>query len=261
MKNPIKLIQASISGSVINAVAARDLYLGLGLSKDQWSRWSMLNIQRNKFFFEDIDFIKLDIMSSVETPNSPVDYALSIEMAKHLAMQAATEKSHEYRTYFIELERNAVSLINSTAIPVGLPDFNNPIESARAWADVKESEQKQLAIVDAQQKSIARKDQYIIASNEASIKSGEITVSEFCKANDLVDIGRNEFYEWMRGQGYVFKNSCEPKQEFVNRGFFTWKPSADPINGEFRYTLRITPRGAVWLAAKYMAFLDAEIIV
>ncbi|MCR3759207.1 ORF6C domain-containing protein [Clostridium felsineum] len=34
-----------------------------------------------------------------------MDFAISIEFAKHIAMMARTEKSHKYRNYFIECEK------------------------------------------------------------------------------------------------------------------------------------------------------------
>ena len=33
-------------------VSARDLYLGLGLDKSNWKRWSNKNIKQNEFFKE-----------------------------------------------------------------------------------------------------------------------------------------------------------------------------------------------------------------
>jgi len=112
--------------------------------------------------------------------------------------------------------------------------------------------------IEHQSHSLVEKDNLITASNEASIKAGEIKVSEFVKSIDIVDLGERQFYQWMREQGYLFQGSREPRQEYVNRGYFTWKPSEERYGGEFRYTLRITPRGKVWLAAKYMAYLDTK---
>ena len=140
--------------------------------------------------------------------------------------------------------------IDKDSEQVKLPE--NFSEALRLAADLQEKNEKQ-------QQQIEHKDQLIIASNEASIKAGEILVSEFCKSVDIVDVGATKFYQWMREQGLVFKSSCEPMQKYRDRGFFTWKPTEEQHGGKFRYTLRITPRGKVWLAAKYLSYLDSDI--
>ena len=100
------------------------------------------------------------------------------------------------------------------------------------------------------------KDTYIIASNEASIKAGEVIIREFVKSTDIIDIGEKLFYKWMRDQKIILQNCTEPYQGFVTRGFFTYRPSEEKINGKFRHTLRVTARGKVWLAAKYMKSIE-----
>ena len=37
-------------------VSARELYLGLGLNKSNWSRWYPTNIINNEFFKENVDY-------------------------------------------------------------------------------------------------------------------------------------------------------------------------------------------------------------
>lgn len=85
-------------------VSAKELYDGLGLNRSEWSRWYKRNIEENDFFLENTDWTRFVI-----TPNrggKPInDFAISIEFAKHIAMMAKTEKSHEYRNYFIECEK------------------------------------------------------------------------------------------------------------------------------------------------------------
>jgi len=83
-------------------LSAKELYLGLGLRKADWSRWYKTNIQDNGFFVENKDWT--GVPHSAEG-NESMDFAISIDFAKHIAMMARTEKSHEYRNYFIECEK------------------------------------------------------------------------------------------------------------------------------------------------------------
>lgn len=91
-------------------VSARELYLGLGLNKTHWKRWAKQNIEDNEFFIENNDWVGFATMAN---GNETKDYAISLEFAKHIAMMARTEKSHEYRQYFIACERK-------------LKEFNDP---------------------------------------------------------------------------------------------------------------------------------------
>lgn len=87
--------------------SARELYLGLGLNKTNWSRWYPTNIVRNDFFTKNIDWVGV---RHNDEGNTIQDFAISLEFAKHIAMMARTEKSHEYRNYFIECEKAANQL-------------------------------------------------------------------------------------------------------------------------------------------------------
>lgn len=75
MNELIKIEKVKIGEREVSSVSARELYLGLGLNQAVWSRWSKTNIEENAFFSQDIDFIELNIVLSVETPNPPKDYA------------------------------------------------------------------------------------------------------------------------------------------------------------------------------------------
>lgn len=85
-------------------VSAKELYLGLGLNKAVWSRWYKTNIIENDFFKRDVDWS--GVQHDVEG-NGTMDFAITLEFAKHIAMMARTEKSHKYRNYFIECEKRA----------------------------------------------------------------------------------------------------------------------------------------------------------
>ena len=94
-------------------VSARELYLGLGLNKSQWSRWYPTNIIKNDFFTKNVDWI--GVRHDVEG-NEVQDFAISLEFAKHIAMMARTEKSHEYRNYFLKCEEELKNQNKPTCI-------------------------------------------------------------------------------------------------------------------------------------------------
>ena len=98
--NELIKIQTNEQGQQL--VSARELYLGLGLDKSNWKRWYSKNIQSNDFFLENVDWTWFVMMTN---GNETQDFAISIDFAKHIAMMARTEKSHEYRNYFIQCER------------------------------------------------------------------------------------------------------------------------------------------------------------
>lgn len=99
-----ELIKINTNEEGKQLVSARELYLGLGLNQGEWSRWYKRNIEQNEYFNKNVDWVGFVI-----TPNrggkEVQDFAISLEFAKHIAMMARTEKSHEYRNYFIECEK------------------------------------------------------------------------------------------------------------------------------------------------------------
>ena len=99
MNNNLINVKVNEEGNQI--VSAKELYLGLGLNKTNWSRWYPKNIQMNEFFKENIDWLGV---RHYDEGNETMDFAITLEFAKHIAMMAKTKKSHEYRNYFIECE-------------------------------------------------------------------------------------------------------------------------------------------------------------
>lgn len=155
-----------------------------------------------------------------------------------------------------ELEMQAIN--QKFNIPKSLP------EALRLAADTQEklevTEQKLVVAeheIEQQKTLIVQKDEYIAVSNEASIKAGDVKVREFVKSVDFIDLGEVQFFDWMRKQGIIMKHK-EPYQEFVKKGFFTWKPSKKEYGGAYTYTLWITPRGKLWLSKRYLKYLEKQ---
>jgi len=90
-----------LNGSYVQSVSAKELYLGLGMDKSNWSKWYKKNILPNKFFIENKDWVTL-VQST--NGNETNDYIVSIDFAKHLSMMSDTDKAHDYRNYFINCE-------------------------------------------------------------------------------------------------------------------------------------------------------------
>lgn len=110
-------------------VSGKELYLGLGLNKAVWSRWHVTNIEKNEFFKENIDWI--GVQQDVEG-NETMDFAITLEFAKHIAMMTRTEKSHKYRNYFIECEKK----VKKQQKPACIEDVL--IKSLQEMKDVKQ---------------------------------------------------------------------------------------------------------------------------
>ena len=92
-----------------------------------------------------------------------------------------------------------------------LPDFNNPVIAARAWADAME--QKQLA--EAHVKELAPKAEFYdtVADSESLM-----SMADTCKILDM-GIGRNKLFALLREKGILQKDNM-PYQRFVDAGYF-----------------------------------------
>lgn len=102
-----ELIKINVNENGEKIVSARELYIGLGLNKTQWSRWYKKNILGNEYFEFGKDFVGV---RHIVEGNEIQDFGISIEFAKHIAMMARTEKSHIYRNYFIQCEKQVSNL-------------------------------------------------------------------------------------------------------------------------------------------------------
>ena len=87
MQELISLQPQPINGTTVETVSARELYEQLGLDKSNWSRWSKSNIVDNPFAVENSDYVGFVIMTN---GNETTDFAVTIDLAKKLAIDVAT---------------------------------------------------------------------------------------------------------------------------------------------------------------------------
>lgn len=113
-----ELIKISSNDNDEQVVSARELHKGIEVK----TRFSLWWEQNSKFLIENEDFTS--VVSTTVVNNGAKrqlqDYALTIDTAKHLAMQSQTEKGREYRNYFIQVEKawNSPDMVMKRALQI-----------------------------------------------------------------------------------------------------------------------------------------------
>lgn len=120
MNELITITKTTINEEEVNAVNARELWQKLE-SKQRFADWIK---DRLEGFTEGQDFTVHKIMKGKDGRFQPIDYIISLDVAKHIAMLERNEQGRLVRQYFIEVEKNArkfseaVSAQVSAMIPV-----------------------------------------------------------------------------------------------------------------------------------------------
>ena len=234
-------------------VSARDLYDGLGLNRAHWKRWYEKNILKNEFFKENMDWVGFTIMVN---GNQTQDFAITLDFAKHIAMMARTEKSHEYRNYFLECERrlNNISTISQKEKLLLQLFSKDSMEVANAH--------KQLVAIEVQEatKPLLDKieeDKPLVTFADRIMKNGDnILVRELAKiATDQgYKIGEKRLYDRLRKWGYIFKYSTEPTQYALEREYLIveTKIIKTPYGEKQTFTTRVTPKGQIKIVERLL---------
>lgn len=164
-------------------VSARELHKALNV-KTRFSQWVEQNF---KHFRKGNDFTSVVTTTVVNNgaKRELQDYALSVEMAKHIAMMSGTQKGYEIRDYFIQVEQA----------------WNSPEMIMKRALEIANKKVEQLKIENEQMKPKALFADAVTASH-TSILVGEL--AKILKQNGI-DIGARRLFEWLRGHGYLIK--------------------------------------------------------
>ena len=121
MNEIITITKTTINEEEVNAVNARELWQKLE-SKQRFADWIK---DRLEGFTKGQDYVFHKITKNLPRGGRPeVDYIISLDVAKHIAMLERNEQGRKIRQYFIEVEKNArkfseaVSAQVSAIIPV-----------------------------------------------------------------------------------------------------------------------------------------------
>jgi len=187
------------------AVNARDLHYSLG-SKQEFGNWIRNKVVENESFIYGEDYVLLD--NSIRQTkgrggHNKVDYALSLDTAKNVALMEHTDAGNDIRRYFIRCEKELVAK---------LPHLPSTFSEALMLAanQAKELEQKTKLLEERKPKV----DFFDAVTNSKTA----VSMNDAAKVLDI-GIGRNGLFEFLRANN-VLMNSNRPYQKYVDCGYF-----------------------------------------
>lgn len=126
------------------------------------------------------------------------------------------------------------SLVNT------LPDFNNPVEATRAWADEKEKTIQYKVLIDQQKPAVEFVEKYVNAE-------GNMTFRQVAK---ILDIKEPTLKLFLIEQGIIYytNKTMTPYQKHVDAGRFIVKTGVNEYSDHAYSQMKFTPKGVEWVA-------------
>ena len=116
MSNIIHIVRTNMEGSAVNAVNARELWEKLE-SKTQFSDWIKSRIDKFDFVEgEDYMLVRGFSENSEKGGRPTMEYIITTDMAKELAMVENNKKGREVRKFFIECEKEMKKVRNQIGL-------------------------------------------------------------------------------------------------------------------------------------------------
>lgn len=160
-----------------------------------------------------------------------------------LVMGFTGKEALQFKLDFINAFNKMEDQIKSLSV---LPDFNDPVAAARAWAD----EQEKKRIAESEIKVLAPKAELA----DRVIDTGNLVdVGQAAKLLKL-SYGRNLFFKKLREDGVFFTNRNEPKHQFIKQGYFELRVGLITRNSHPDMAITkvlVTQKGLFWLSKKY----------
>lgn len=179
------------------------------------------------------------------------------ELTKTECLYVATKFNDEARAKLVlrweELERS------QSASMTNLPDFTNPADAARAWAeqyDQRRLAESKVSLLEEVTKEQAPKVLFAdsIIGSKSSCLIGEL--AKIITQNGY-EIGQNRLFAWMREHHYLGTNGEYyniPNQKYIEQGLFELKKNAHSENGIMKTTItpKVTGKGQLYFVNKFL---------
>lgn len=160
-----------------------------------------------------------------------------------LAMGFTGEKAIQWKLKYID----AFNKMEQIIVHAQLPDFTNPVIAARAWADAEEKRLEAEKTISKLEPKASYADRVLELDNQM------VDIGQAAKLLKL-PFGRNKFFNRLREDGIFFKSRNEPKQEYIDRGYFDIRKKDIERTEHPSFTVLkvlVTSKGLFWLSKLY----------
>ncbi len=214
MNDLIAITQATLDGAMRKAVDARELHAFLEV-KSQFRDW-IKNRIADFGFVQGVDFLAANFLAGSDR----IDYLVTLDMAKELAMVERNEQGKKARLYFIECERRAKA---ASADPMAvLADPKQLLALTTQYAQrllaAEEKLGEQAVIVETQQRTIdvqatvVEKQAATIEAQAPKIAALETIAASngsFCitDAAKTLQVRPKDLFDYLRRNGWIYRRA------------------------------------------------------
>jgi anti-repressor protein len=195
----------------VNSVSLRELYNDLGYDNVNFVAWCKRNLEAK--FEEHSDWERLFLeKESKHGGKGKVDYIITLDVDKHIAMSSDKPKGFEIRKYFIEVEKMARKELQMT--PLQLMEKANQMLLVENAKKAREIEFK---------KKLLAGSETLIQNIADDLNDEEIAMEEYCqllssRATDTY-LGRTKVYTLLRLMKLVKQGKTTPTQYATEVGY------------------------------------------
>ena len=225
------------------AVSARELHNFLE-SKKQFADWIKDRIKKYGLV-ENQDYNSFSLNSEKGRPQ--IEYALTLDCAKELAMVEGNAKGKQARQYFIACEKK-LKQVSQFTVP------NSFADALRLAAEQAEENERLRLEAESNKPKVLFSD--AVSTSHTSVLIGEL--AKILKQNG-VDIGQNRFFVWLRGNGFLISRKGSdynmPTQKAMDLGLFEIKETVITHSDghiSVNKTPKVTGKGQIYFVNKFL---------
>lgn len=231
------------------AVSAKELHAFLEV-ETPFTMWAQRMIDYG--FVENIDYQSLSQKCDKPTGGRPsLDYALTLETAKHWCMMQRSAKGMQARQYFIECEKRAMGAVSPYVIP-------------QTYAEALQLAATQAQEIELQQKQLTEQAPKVLFSDAVAGSQSSCLIGELAKmiTQNGYEIGEKRLFEWMRKNGYLGSAGERrniPNQKYIEQGLFEIKKGIRSGNGGVLFTTqtpKVTGKGQIYFVNRFLSGKD-----